>query len=282
MLDSILDALFDSLKILPYLLVTFLLLELIEHKFSKKSQKILSERRKLGPLIGGVIGALPQCGFSAMAANLFSNRVITIGTLIAIFLSTSDEMLPVMLSEGADPSIMLKIIGAKVLIAIILGFIIDFFYAKIAPKQNAKEIVKELCEHDHCGCEKDKILTSAIKHTLKTIAFVLGINLIINLIIFYIGEENLSNLLLGGNIFTYFLASLIGLVPNCAGSIIITELYLSGLITIGTLFAGLLTGSGIGILLLFKSNKNIKQNINILVTIYLVGVIVGLIVDLLF
>ena len=282
MLDFLLDAIFDSLKILPYLLATFLLLELIEHKLSKKSQKILSERKKLGPLIGGAIGAIPQCGFSAMAANLFSNRVITIGTLIAIFLSTSDEMLPVMLSEGADPSLMLKIIGAKVLIAIIAGFVIDVVYSKIAPKQSAKETVKELCEHDHCGCKKDRILLSAAKHTLKTAAFILCINLIINLIFFHVGEENISNLLLGGNIFTYFLASLIGLIPNCAGSIVITELYLSGFITIGTLFAGLLTGSGIGILLLFKSNKNLKQNFSILALIYLIGVVVGLIVDLIF
>lgn len=276
MQDCLIDGLLDTLKLLPYLLATFLLLEFIEHKL--KSKKILSQNQKVGPLVGGLLGALPQCGFSAMAANLFSNKIITTGTLIAVFLSTSDEMLPIMLSENADIVSALEIIGIKVIIGIVIGFIVDLIY-KRKLTTSSKEISK-MCDHEHCECEKDGIFLSSLKHTLKIGLFVLIANLLINMIIFLIGEENLSDLLLAKNILTYFLASLIGLIPNCASSIIITELYLSGLITTGTMFAGLLTGSGLGILLLFKSNKNLKENFSILAVIYFVGVVAGLIVDL--
>lgn len=278
MLDCLIDGLIDSLKLLPYLLVTFLILEFIEHKLSKKGKIILAKNQKFGPVMGGLLGALPQCGFSAMASSLFSSKIITTGTLIAIFLSTSDEMLPIMVGEGADPVIVLRIVGFKIIVGIIIGFIVDFIYKR----KNAKEIkINELCEKEHCDCERHGIFLSSLIHTLKTGLFVLIANLLINLIIFYVGEENLSNVLLHKNILTYFLASLVGLIPNCASSIIITKLYLSGLITTGTMLAGLLTGSGLGLLLLFKTNKNLKENLSILSIIYLVGVIVGLMVDLL-
>ncbi len=277
MVDCLIDGLIDTLKLLPYLLITFLILEFIEHKFSKKSQKILSKNKKYGPLIGGILGAIPQCGFSSMAANLFSAKVITMGTLIAVFLSTSDEMLPVMISEKVDAIILTKIVAFKVIVGIIFGFIIDLIYRK---KQNEKNEIKELCEHDHCSCEHDGIILSSIKHTIKIGLFILIANLIINLIIFKVGEDNVSNLLLNGNILTYFISSIVGLIPNCAGSVIITELYLSNMISIGTMLAGLLTGSGLGILLLFKENKNIKENFIILSVIYFIGIAIGILVDL--
>ena len=278
MTDAILDGLIDTLKLLPYLFITFLILELIEHKLNKKNQKVLSNNKKYGPFFGSLLGALPQCGFSTMAASLFSARVITIGTLIAVFLSTSDEMLPIMISEKVDVVLMLKIIGFKVLIGMFFGFVIDFIYRK--NHEEKKSSIHELCDHEHCDCKNDGILLSSIKHTLKIGLFILIANLIINIIIFKVGEENVSNLLLHNNILTYFVSSLIGLIPNCAGSVIITELYLSNLITIGTLFAGLLTGSGLGILLLFRTNKNMKENIMILFTIYFTGIIIGILVDL--
>lgn len=278
MIDSILDGVIDTLKLLPYLLITFLIIELIEHKFSKKNQKILMKNKKYGPAVGGILGALPQCGFSSMAANLFSARVITMGTLVAVFLSTSDEMLPIMISERANMIILIRIISFKVIVGIIIGFVIDLIYRN---KESNKETkIKELCEHDHCSCEKHNIFVSSIHHTLKTGFFILVANLLINLIIYKTGEENLSNLLLSHNVLTYFLSSIVGLIPNCAGSVIISELYLSNLISVGTMLAGLLTGSGLGILLLFKANKNLKENIIITSIIYLVGVILGIIVDL--
>ena len=274
MLDSIIDGLIDTLKLLPYLLITFLILEFIEHKLSHKNEEILIKNKKYGPILGGILGALPQCGFSTMASNLFSSSVITIGTLIAVFLATSDEMLPIMISEQVDIMFIIKIVGFKVLVGILIGFIVDIFYRK----KERKNHIHELCEHDNCHCEEN-IIISSIKHTLKIGLFILIANLLINIIIYYIGEEKLSILLLNKNIFTYFIASLIGLIPNCASSVIITELYLSNLITIGNLLAGLLTGSGIGLLLLFKTNKNLKENLTVLSIIYFVGVLIGMVVD---
>lgn len=276
MMDCIMDGLIDTLKLLPYLLITFLVLEFIEHKLSKKNQELLEKNKKVGPLLGGLLGALPQCGFSSMAANLFSARVITMGTLIAVFLSTSDEMLPIMLSEKTDIKLLLGIVGFKVIVGIIIGFIVDLIYRNKAKKEE----IKELCEHDHCDCKHKNIIVSSIIHTLKIGLFVLIANLLINIIIYKVGEDTVSSILLSNNILTYFASSLIGLIPNCAGSVIITELYLSNLITIGTMIAGLLTGSGLGILLLFRANKNLKENITILSIIYIVGVLIGIIIDL--
>ena len=275
MKECLIDGLLDTLKLIPYLLITFLVLEYIEHKFSSKNQKILTKNKKYGPILGGILGAMPQCGFSSMAANLYSAKVITIGTLIAVFLSTSDEMLPIMISEKVDITFMLSIIVFKLLVGIIIGFIVDLIYHK-----KEKDTIEEICEHDHCSCKEEGIILSSIKHTFKISSFVLLANILINLIIYYIGEENLAQILLNKNILTYFASSLIGLIPNCSGSIIITELYLSNLITLGTMLSGLLTGSGLGILLLFRSNKNKKENIIILLTIYFIGVILGILVDL--
>ena len=277
MLDCIFDGVIDTLKLLPYLFITFLVLEFLEHKLTKKNQKVLLNSKKYGPLVGGVLGALPQCGFSSMAANLFSARVITMGTLIAVFLSTSDEMLPIMISEKVDVFLVLKIILFKVVVGIVIGFIIDIIYRN---KTKSKEDhIHELCDHDHCSCDHNGIVISSLKHTVKIGLFILIANLFINIIIFKVGEDNVSNLLLSNNIFTYFVSSLVGLIPNCAGSVIITELYLSNFISLGTMLAGLLTGSGLGILLLFRTNKNIKENIIILSIIYFIGVVIGIIVD---
>lgn len=278
MLNSIIEGLLDTIKLLPYLLATFIILEIIEHKLTNKNEKILRKGNKVGPIVGGLLGAIPQCGFSTMASNLYSSRVITTGTLIAIFLSTSDEMLPIMLSEHANIAVLLKIIGFKIIIGIIIGLIIDLIYKR---KDNSSiEEIKEHCDHDDCHCDEEGIIKSSIIHTLKITLFILIVNITLNIIIYLIGEEHLSNLLLNKNIFVYFIASLIGLIPNCASSIIMTELYLTNLITIGTLLSGLLTGSGLGLLILFKTNKDKKENIIILSTLYLIGVVVGIIVDI--
>ena len=276
MMDIILDGVIDTLKLLPYLFVTFLLLEFIEHKLSHKNKELLSKNKKYGVFLGSILGALPQCGFSSMAANLFSGRVITIGALVAVFLSTSDEMLPMMISENADIWLILKIVGFKVLVGLIIGLIVDFIFRK----NENKEHIHDLCEEEHCECEKHGIFLSSLIHTLKIGLFILIVNLTLNIIIEKFGEDALKDVLLNKNIFKYFIASLIGLIPNCAGSVIITELYLSSMITTGTMLSGLLTGSGIGILLLFKSNKNIKENMLILSIIYFTGVIIGFLVDL--
>ena len=174
--------------------------------------------------------------------------------------------------------ILLRIILFKIIVGITIGLIVDIIYKK--EQEKPSNHIHETCEHDHCNCKEDGIFLSSLKHTLKIFIFILIANIIINTIIFFIGEDNLSNILLHKNIFTYFIASLIGLIPNCASSVIITELYLSKMITIGHLLAGLLPGSGLGILLLFKTNKNLKENLIILSIVYIVGVLLGIVVDI--
>ena len=276
MSDSLIDALIDTIKIIPYLFVAFLILEFLEHKLSHKNEAFLRKNKKYGPIIGGILGGLPQCGFSTMASSLFSSKVITMGTVVAVFLSTSDEMLPIMVSESVSITSILTIIGFKVLIGIVVGLVVDFIFKK----KYEKEHIHDLCSRDHCDCEHDGLFKSSLKHTIKIAFFILIANVFINLIIFLIGEDVLKQFLEGGNIFTYFISSLIGLIPNCASSVIITELYLSNLISIGTLFSGLLTGSGIGLLLLFKNNDNKLENFTILGIVYFIGVFVGLLVDI--
>ena len=205
MIDCLLEALIDTIKVIPFLFLTFVVLEYIEHKFSNKNKKMLAKNKKYGPVVGGLLGALPQCGFSTVAANLFSARVITMGTLIAVFLSTSDEMLPIMISEQANIWLILKIIGFKLIVGIIIGYIIDLIYRN---KQEKSEI-HEFCEHEHCDCEHDGILVSSLKHTLKIGIFILLANIIIGLLLFYIGEDKISDLLLHHNLLTYFLSSLV-------------------------------------------------------------------------
>ena len=274
MIDVLLDALLDTLKLIPYLFITFLILELIEHKLSKKTQKTILKYKSIGPIIGGIFGGFPQCGFSVIATNFYVTGMISIGTLFAIFLSTSDEMLPIMISENVPILIIIGTIGFKIIIGIIIGLIVDLIFKNKIDVNN----IKDLCEEEHCDC-KHGIIKSTIIHTLKTILFILIANILINTLMYYIGTENLSNLLKSKNIFVYFIASLIGLIPNCAASIVLTEVYITGIASIGVTISGLLTGSGIGILLLFKTNKSLKENLTILSIIYFVGVIVGFIID---
>ena len=276
MLDVIKDAVIDILKLIPFLFLAFLILEYIEHKMSKKNTKYLVNNQKFGPLIGGVVGAFPQCGFSAMVTRLFSSRVVTLGTLIAVYLSTSDEMLPILLSSGTNILIIIKIIGIKLVTGIIFGYIIDLIYRK---KIDYKHEIHDMCEHDDCHCEEG-IIKSSIHHTLSIVFYLFIVTLTINILIYFIGEETISNFLKNSKGISYFVSSLIGLIPNCASSVIITELYLSQMISLGALLSGLLTGAGVGLLVLFKTNKNLKENITILITIYLIGVLCGFIIDL--
>ena len=276
MLDIIVDALIDVLKLIPFLFLAFLLLEYIEQKMKKKNAKVLVNNRKLGPFIGSVLGAFPQCGFGAMATRLFSSRVITLGTLIAIYLSTSDEMLPLLISSGVKMSIIAKILFIKVILGIAFGYLIDLIYRK---KKGYANEIHDMCEDDECHCEKG-IIHSSIHHTLNIAVYLLITTLIINVIIYFVGEDSISSFLSNSHGLSYLICSLIGLIPNCASSVIITELYLSNMLSLGGLFSGLLTGCGVGLLILFKTNKDIKENLIILSIIYFIGVISGFIIDL--
>lgn len=285
MIDIIIDTLVDALKLLPFLFITYLIMEYIEHKTSEKTKTIIKKSGKFGPFFGSLLGIFPQCGFSAAAANLYAGRVITLGTLIAIFLSTSDEMIPVLISEAAPITLILRILAIKLLIGMVAGFGIDLIGRMITRKQTEKEKVEEeignICEHEHCHCEEG-ILKSSIKHTLHIFFFIIIISFAINIIIYLIGEENLSNLILNMPIVGPMIAGIVGLIPNCAGSVILTQLYLGQVISFGSMIGGLLVGSGIGILILFRVNKNVKENIKILSLLYVIGVICGILIDLIF
>lgn len=275
MKEIIIDTIKDNLKLLPFLFLTFLFLEYLEHRVSNKSKKKLEKSGRFGPFIGGLIGAFPQCGFGVAATNLYVARIITIGTLISVYLSTSDEMLPILLSEGTNIGIIIKLITLKVVIGIIWGIIIDFIFRSKIDKNN----IHDICEEDHCDCEHG-ILKSSIKHTLNIALFIFIISFILNIIMEYYGMEKLEHIFLNNNILGSFVSSLIGLIPNCGASVVITELYLNNLLSLGSAMAGLLTGSGVALLVLFKTNHNLKDNIKIVSLVYILGVISGIIIDL--
>ena len=288
MIEVIEDTLIDALKLVPFLFLTYLLMEYLEHKTGDKTKEVIKKSGKLGPLFGAILGIVPQCGFSAAAASLYAGRVITMGTLIAVFLSTSDEMLPILISEAAPISLIVQVLLIKLVIGAIAGFIIDAVRGLIIKRkkvsnkeEEAEEAIGHMCEHDHCDCEHG-IVKSSIKHTLNILIFIIIITFILNTIVHFIGEENISNAIASVPFVGILVSALFGFIPNCAGSVIITELYLSNLISLGSMMAGLLVGSGIGILLLFKSNKHMKQNFTIAGLLYLIGIISGLIIDLIF
>ena len=278
MLDIIIDTIIYVLKLIPFLFVAFLLIEVLEHKLTSKNKNIITKSKKFGPVIGSLLGIIPQCGFSVMGTNLYITRIISLGTLFSIYLSTSDEMLPILISEKADIKIILQIILIKILFGIFYGVLIDLTLRKIKKKQDKTNY--EICDKEHCHCEKG-ILISSIKHTLNIVVFLFITTFIINIVFHYVGEDYLSKVLLKGTILGPFITSLIGLIPNCGASIILTELYLNNAISLSSLIAGLLTGSGTALIVLFKENKNMKENIFIICLLYTLGVISGLILELL-
>lgn len=277
MLDVLLETVIDSIKLLPFLFIAYFIMEYIEHKMGKKSKQVIKKSGKFGPMLGSILGIFPQCGFSAMATNLYAGRIITLGTLIAIFLSTSDEMLPILISEAAPIDVIFKILGIKLLIGMIAGFLIDFVGTKL--KRQKEEAIGEICEHEHCHCEEGSILKSSIKHTLHIIVYIFIISLILNAVIHFIGEDNLSNIIMKQPILGPVVAGLVGLIPNCASSVLLTQLYLANVISVSTMISGLLVGAGVGILILFKVNKHAKENIKIIGLLYGIGVISGIILE---
>lgn len=281
MLEVIIDAVIDSIKLLPFLYIAYLIMEYLEHKTSEKAKNIVKKSGKFGPLFGSVLGIFPQCGFSAAASNLYAGRIISLGTLIAIFLSTSDEMLPILISESVDIAIILQILGIKLVIGMIAGLIIDFVIRKKEKKQGKEEYkIVDMCEHEHCHCE-DGIFKSALKHTINIFLYILIITLIVNIAIFFIGEETISSLILNRPVLGTIVAGIIGLIPNCASSVILTQLYLEGIISMAPMISGLLVGAGVGLAVLFKVNKDVKENLKIATLLYGIGVISGIILEFL-
>ena len=276
MLDYFLDALIDSLKLLPFLLLTYIVMELLEHKLSARSLTAVNRAGKFGPAIGGVLGIVPQCGFSAAVSNLYAGGIATRGTLIAVFLSTSDEMLPILISENVGVTLILKILAVKVVAAIFVGFMVDLAFKK----KKSEHTIHDICEHEHCDCEHG-IFRSAIIHTVQIYIFILIISFIMNIVIGLIGRENLSNIIMNRPVFGELIAGVVGLIPNCASSVVITQLFIQGGMSAGAMLSGLLAASGVGMLVLFRANHNLKDSLMILVITYISGVVLGTVIGLL-
>lgn len=280
MLDVVLDTLVDGVKLLPFLFLTYLAMEYIEHKTTAKTKNTIKKSGKLGPLVGGILGAFPQCGFSTAGSNLYAGRVITLGTLISIYLSTSDEMLPVFLSEKVPMTTILSMIAVKAVIGMVAGFIIDFVIRirKSSQEQDFTSKIGHMCDHDHCHCDKS-IVKSALNHTLTIFAFILVISFLLNTAVFFVGEDAIAGIILDRPVLGSILSGIVGLIPNCAASVVITQLYVEGVISIGATMSGLLVGAGAGLIVLFKENRDIKENIKIVALLYAIGVACGIIID---
>lgn len=266
----------DTLKTLPFLLGVYILIEYIEHR---SSDKLVKGLRKLGPfgaIGGGLLGAVPQCGFSVAAANLFSGRLISVGTLVAVFLSTSDEAIPMLLSNPSSVGSLWKFIVIKTLIAIAAGIAVDAVL-KFFKLEKQEEPFKEICAH--CDCEHHSILRAALSHTVNIIIFILIVNIILGFAIEFAGEENIRRIMMTDSVFQPLITALFGFIPNCAASVVITQLYIDGIVSFGSAIAGLCTGAGVGLLVLFKTNKHMKQNFAVMGILYITAIVSGIIIN---
>ncbi len=283
-IQELIHAVLHTLKefglMLPFLFLSYLLMEWMEHNMQDKTRHAVERAGKWGPLVGGLLGAVPQCGFAGAASGLYAGRVITLGTLFSVFLSTSDEMLAVSIAHIADGSVgilsILKVLGIKVLLGMVFGFAVDLLFQR---KEAHHHHIGKMCESHHCGCEKG-IVVSSVRHTLEVGIFLFLVILCLNLVTEWVGgEEVLASILSRGGILSCFVAPLVGMIPGCVSSVVITELYLSGALSVGALYGGLLAGSGVGLLILFRSNRPHKENILIALGLYGVGTLVALLVD---
>ena len=331
-LDALLDAVLDTAKLIPFLFITYMGMEYLEHKAEKHTTGMLEKAGHFGPLIGAAVGILPQCGFSAAASSLFAGGVISVGTLIAVFLSTSDEMLPIFISEGVHPATMLRILATKAILGLISGFLLDIFMRHGRHTKAPEKHIHDLCVHEHCDCNEEEeeeelhtevahtheanaddhahrhvaeehhshehasvhahaghhhhhqkgfmgIAMPALHHTIQITGFIFFITLIITLLVEGIGAEAIGHFLSGKPIVGVFLAGVVGLIPNCAASVSITQLYLMGILNAGQMMAGLLVGAGVGLLVLFRTNDHPNENLRITIMLYWLGVFWGLVIE---
>ena len=335
----LLDTILEFIPVIAVLFLSYLLMEWMEHRMGERAEHVITKAGPFAPAAGALLGCVPQCGFSAAAAGLYAGRVITLGTLYAVFFATSDEMLPIMLSAAFSgkfaPWSILRVIGGKLVIGTLVGMLVDLIMRlfRLATKQghsgeepengashghvhahthghahshedaqapdaaveservHASEEhshdhdhhhevgqIHELCERTGCHCE-DGILKSALRHTVRIGVFLLLFSLVLNLVFHFVGDEALKTFLSGRGALTCFLTSLVGLIPSCAASIAVTELYLAGAISVGALYAGLLTGAGVGVLILCRLNRPVRQTVFIVIALYLMGALIGLLID---
>ncbi|MDY4693871.1 MAG: putative manganese transporter [Blautia sp.] len=279
MLDALTDSVADSVKLLPFLFLTYLFMEFLEHKTGSAAREKIRTAGKFGPVWGGLLGVIPQCGFSAAASSLYAGRVITVGTLLAVYLSTSDEMLPVMISSAVPVVTIIKILACKAVIAILSGLLVEYVYISVMKKQEKDMNVHVICEEEHCRCEHG-IVRSAVVHTIRIFVYIFLISLILNMVIGFVGEDTLAGIFTGVPVVGQLISALVGLIPNCASSVVITQLYLDHIIGAGALMSGLLVNAGVGLLILFRLNRDRKQNLRITGALYGIGVFWGIMIQL--
>ena len=279
-LDCLLDAAIDTIKILPFLLATYLVLEYIEHVTGEGLINAIRNSGVFGPVVGGILGAVPQCGVSSAASNFYAGRIISLGTLIAIYLSTSDEMLPIMLSSNTPKGVIAKVLILKIVLGCMMGILVDLVFRKSDFGKSMH--FAESDNHMHDDCEEDEsFVVSALKHTVNVAFFIFAVSLVLNILIEMIGQENISSFVFNAPIIGNLLAGLVGLIPNCAASVVITNLYLRKAITFGSMMSGLFAGAGIGLLVLFRLNRNEVENVKIVGLLYLISVLLGIAIDIL-
>lgn len=278
----------DTLRLVPFLFVTYLAMEALEHASADRVQAVVERSGKAGPAVGALLGAIPQCGFSAMAATLYAGRVVTVGTLVAVILSTSDEMIPVFLAHGEPAGRMLAIMAAKVVVGVAVGFAVDVALRLLRRAGDGHAHIHELCERAHCHCDDDDaghdhghgrwaIVRSAAVHTVQVGAWILVITFAFGLVIELVGVDALATAVANHPVRATFLSALVGLIPNCGASVAITELYLEGALATGPMLAGLLASGGVGLLVLWRTNADLRQNAVITLFVYAVAVVVGLV-----
>lgn len=295
----------DTLYLIPFLFVTYLAMEWLEHKAGDKAEEAVRRAGAAGPVVGALVGIVPQCGFSAAAATLWAGRVITLGTLFAVFLSTSDEMLPIFLAEQVAPMTILKIMGVKLMIGMVMGFVVDAV-VRLARRDRERLRIHELCERDRCHCNSDcdaceqqpelvydyehdeehehhheggSILRSALKHTVQVTVFIFVITLALDGALELVGEDALGAFLGSNPVLSVLGSALVGLIPNCAASVVIAQLYVEGALGAGAMMAGLLVSAGVGLLVLFRTNRGLRQNLIVLAGLWATGVFWGLIIS---
>ena len=287
-LEILADATKDSLVLVPFLFVTYLVLESLEHAAGARVAAVVRKAGSAGPVVGGILGVLPQCGFSAIGATLFAGRVVTLGTLLAVFLSTSDEMLPLLVAEQVDLGLVGRILAAKAAIGIVVGLVADAILRLVAHRSHAHGAdslvdglseagsgvghIHELCERDHCHCADDEEVGRA--HGVTVFIFV--ITLVLSGLLDTLGEGAIASILGSNAVVATFVSALVGLIPNCAASIVITQLYLEGALGLGPMMAGTLVAGGAGFLVLFRTNRSVRENVCVLAILLAVGIVSGL------
>ena len=276
-IDALLETVLDCVRILPLLFITYLAIEYVEERAEEKTVALIHRAGNWGPVVGAGLGLVPQCGFSAATSNLYAGGLITRGTLLAVFLSTSDEMLPILISRGAPAQFIIKILLFKIFAAVLLGVLVDTVEVRLGAAR--RKTLHELCEQEDCHCE-DGILTSALRHTLKIFAFIFAVTLAMNVIVELVGVERLGSFILNRPVLGELLAGVIGLIPSCASSVVLTSLYLQGGVSAGAMAAGLLVSSGVGLLVLLRMNRDRRDNLITVGALYAGGVLLGLAAEL--